>query len=359
MPALLASLGAPPIALGLVEGLSDAASTAFKLGGGLYADRIANRKPLLLVGYALTTIKALFAVVTASWQVLVLRMVAWAGRGLRNPLRDSLLADVTPPAAYGRAFGFHRGMDSVGAILGPLTAAVLLPVLGMSRTFLVSLVPGILSVLALAILVHEVPHRATRSMRFTVGLSRLPVRFRWFVGSAGLFGLGNYAHTFLILYAVTALTPALGATRASAVSIALYTLHNVFYAAGSYPVGVIADRIGKRALLAGGYVVFAAMNLLLVLAHPSIPVLVGVFILAGIYIAMVDAAEGAFAAELLSADIRGTGFGALAAVNGIGDLVSGIVVGGLWTLSSPAAGFMFAAVLALGGMALLARTDRV
>src|SRR5574341_994356 len=113
MPALLASLGAPPLALGLVEGLSDAASTAFKLAGGLHADRIANRRPLLIVGYMATAIKALFAVVTAWWQVLVLRMIAWAGRGLRNPLRDSLLADATPPAAYGRAFGFHRGMDTL------------------------------------------------------------------------------------------------------------------------------------------------------------------------------------------------------------------------------------------------------
>jgi MFS family permease len=358
MPALLASLGAPPIALGLVEGLSDASSTAFKLAGGLHADRISNRKPLLLLGYALTSVKALFAMVTAWWQVLVLRMIAWAGRGLRNPLRDSLLADVTPPAAYGRAFGFHRGMDSLGAILGPLTASLLLPRLGMSRTFLVSLVPGILSVLAVAFLVHEVPHRSTRVLRFTVGLSKLPRRFRWFVGSAGLFGLGNYAHTFLILYAVTVLSPTLGATRASALAIALYTLHNAIYAVGSFVAGPLADRLGKRAMLGCGYLVFAGLNTLLILAHPTVPILVAAFTLAGVYIALVDTAEGALAAELLPSDLRGTGYGVLAAVNGIGDLVSGLMIGGLWTLLSPAVGFGYGAAMALAGMLVLGRTPR-
>lgn len=355
IPALLVSLGAPPIALGLVEGLSDAASTAFKLAGGVHADRITNRKPLLLLGYTLTAVKALFVLVTAWWQIVVLRMIAWAGRGLRNPIRDSLLADVTPTTAYGRAFGFHRGMDSLGAILGPLTASLLLPHLGMSRTLLLSLVPAALSVLVLVALVRDVPHRAARSLRFAAGLSMLPARFRWFVGSAGLFGLGNYAHTFLILYAVTVLTPTLGAVRASTLSIFLYTVHNTCYAAGSYPAGVVADRLGKRALLIGGYLLFAALNLLLLVGHRGIPVLVAAFVLAGIYIAMVDAAEGAFAAELLPAEIRGTGYGVLATVNGIGDLVSGIVIGGLWTLLSPAAGFVYAAAMALAGMLLLRR----
>jgi len=355
MPALLASLGAPPLALGLVEGLSDAASTAFKLAGGLRADRIANRKPLLIAGYAATVVKALFAVVTAWWQVLVLRMIAWAGRGLRNPVRDSLLADATPPAAYGRAFGFHRGMDTLGAILGPLTASVLLPVLGMRHIFLVSLLPGMLSVLAVAILVREVPKVATPDRPFHASLRRLPGRFRWLVGSAGVFGLGNYAHTFLILYAVTVLAPSVGRIRASALAIALYTMHNAVYAAGSFLIGVVADRVGKRGLLVAGYGLFAAMNALLIMVHPSLAVLGGAFLLAGLYIALVDAMEGALAADLLPADMRGTGYGVLAAVNGIGDLISGIAVGALWTLVGPEAGFAYAGALTLAGAALLWR----
>jgi len=213
MPALLASLGAPPIALGLVEGFSDAASTGMKLAGGMAGDRVASRKPLLVLGYALTPIKALLALVTAWWQVVLLRTAAWAGRGLRNPLRDGLLADVTPPAAYGRAFGFHRGMDTLGAILGPLTAMALLPLLGVRRTFWISLPPGILSVLSVALLVRDVPRRTRAGLRFRAALSGLPRRFRWFLGSAGVFGLGNYAHTFLILYATTSLAPALGPRR--------------------------------------------------------------------------------------------------------------------------------------------------
>jgi len=355
MPALLASLGAPPLALGLIEGLSDAASTAFKLAGGLRADRIANRKPLLIAGYAATVVKALFAVVTAWWQVLVLRMIAWAGRGLRNPVRDSLLADATPPAAYGRAFGFHRGMDTLGAILGPLTASVLLPVLGMRHIFLVSLLPGMLSVLAVAILVREVPKVATPDRPFHASLRRLPGRFRWLVGSAGVFGLGNYAHTFLILYAVTVLAPSVGRIRASALAIALYTMHNAVYAAGSFLIGVVADRVGKRGLLVAGYGLFAAMNALLIMVHPSLAVLGGAFLLAGLYIALVDAMEGALAADLLPADMRGTGYGVLAAVNGIGDLISGIAVGALWTLVGPEAGFAYAGALTLAGAALLWR----
>ncbi|MDR7483216.1 MAG: MFS transporter [Armatimonadota bacterium] len=359
MPALLTSLGAPPIALGVVEGLSDAASTGMKLAGGAYGDRIANRKPLLVLGYLATPIMALFAIVTAWWQVVTLRTVAWAGRGLRNPLRDSLLADATPPTAYGRAFGFHRGMDTLGAVLGPLTGTLLLPVLGLRHAFWISTIPGALSVLCVAILVREPPRHPDPTLRFRTSLRRLPAQFRWFLGSAGVFGMGNYAHTFLVLYAQTVLTPSLGAARAAAVAVGLYTLHNALYAVGSFPAGFIADRLGKRGLLVTGYALFAAMNLVLIAPGAGLMHLVFAFVLAGIYIALVDAMEGAMAADLLPPEVRSTGYGVLAAVNGIGDLVSGLAVGGLWTAFGARPAFVYAAVLTLGGAALLGRVRAV
>jgi len=118
---------------------------------------------------------------------------------------------------------------------------------------------------------------------------------------------------------------------------------------------MFADRVCKRGLVAAGYGLFAAMNVLLIATRPTLPLLGGAFVLAGLYVALVDAMEGALAADLLPADVRGTGYGVLAAVNGIGDLVSGVVVGTLWTLAGPAAGFVYAAVLTLAGAVSLGK----
>jgi len=183
----------------------------------------------------------------------------------------------------------------------------------------------------------------------------LPTRFKLFLVGVGIFGAGDFAHSLLTLRAAQMLTPGMGAARAGQVAIALYTLHNVLYAGMSFPIGALADRIGKRGLLALGYGVAALMGIGWIVAVPSVWLLGLLFALGGTFIAAEDALEGALAADLLPEDVRGTGYGVLATVNGLGDFLSSIVVGALWTAVSPAAGFAYAAALFVLGAVVIYR----
>lgn len=353
LPLFLVSIGASPAALGIIEGVSDAIASFAKLGSGWYSDRIGRRKELAVAGYVLTGLSTgLFAIATQWWQVLIMRSVGWFGRGVRGPVRDTLLAESVPPEARGRAFGFHRAGDTLGAILGPLFAFFLLSRLGFQEIFLITLIPGLLSAAVFYFFVVE-KRRPPSKAKFLASLNALPNSFRRFLLSVGAFGFGNFAHSLLILRATQILTPEYGAVAAGSAAIGLYTLGNVLYAGAAIPVGALADRIGKRGLLAAGYTLFAVMSLGFIVPRPSILYLGFLFVLSGIYIAMVDTLEGSMAADLLPDPVRGTGYGALATVNGIGDFASSIIVGVLWASVSSEAGFLYAAVLSIVGAIVL------
>lgn len=362
LPGILASLGAPAIALGVVEGVSDLASSVLKFWAGWFTDQPSGRpyrKAIVVTGYLATAFKAAIAFATTWPQVLVIRILGWAGRGARGPLRDAILTDSVTPVTYGRAFGFHRSMDTLGAIVGPLLVALLLPRLGLSNVLMLSLVPGLLSVFSFWGLVTDRHAEITRSHPFLKAASHLPRSFLVYVATVGVFGLGNFAHTFLILRATEVLAPQIGHVAASATAIALYTLHNVLYAAGSFPIGILADRIGKRGLLAVGYALFALMAVGFATLKLTLGTLIPLFVLAGLYIGIVDATEPSLAAELMPEDSRGAGFGLLGGVNGFGDLVASVVVGFIWTRWSPSAAFWYAAVVTgLGAVALYATRPR-
>jgi len=356
LPAFLALLGAPPFALGVIEGVADSLSSLVKLFMGWYSDRIGKRKFLLVLGYVATGIgKPAFAFATMWWHVLVLRAFSWMGRGTRGPLRDAMMTESVSPDAYGRAFGFERTMDTLGAIIGPAVASLLLACHVPLRTaLLLTFFPGMLAAVAVVGLVREPIRSANHNLKFFTSLKQLPRAFKSYVGCVGIFGLGNFAHTLLILRAIELLTGPMGKAHASAVAVLLYTVHNIVYAAVSYPVGALSDRIGKRGLLGLGYVLFGLMCCGFAIPTHSVIALGALFILAGVYIGIIDAMERAMAADLLPEELRGTGFGVLATVNGVGDLVSSVVVGALWTSVSPVAGFGYAATLAItGGVALL------
>jgi MFS family permease len=169
----------------------------------------------------------------------------------------------------------------------------------------------------------------------------------------GLFGLGNFADSLLILRATDLLSPAMGAVVAGSLAIVLYTIHNVFYAALSFPVGVLADRFGKKTLLALGYLLTGISVIGFIFNIGNLVYLGIFFVLAGIAIAITDAMEKIVAADLLPENLRGTGYGTLATVNGVGDFASSTIVGSLWTAISPLAGFGYSAVLTISGAGLL------
>ncbi len=354
LPLFLATLGGGAMALGTIEGISDATSSLFKLWMSYYSDRIGKRKPILAIGYFVTALLGTFAFVTSWWQLVVIRMIAWIGRGARGPVRDALLSESVPSAAHGRAFGFQGAMDTVGAVLGPLLALSLLGVIPIRSIFLIAFIPGAITVYIVLFVLQDIPKEAQPDLRMFASLKALPKRFWRYVGCVGVFGLGNFAHTLLILRAVSLLTPQWGAVRAGQFAIALYIFHNVVYAAASYPAGALGDRANKKQLLAVGYALFGAMCLGFLVAYSSLIRLVILFSLAGLYIAIVDSMERALAADLLPLEERGTGYGALATVNSFGDLVSSIVVGFLWANVSFAAGFWYSAIMTLlGAVAML------
>ncbi len=358
LPFFVVTIGGSAAAVGLIEGASDFAASAAKLWASHYSDRIGRRKPILVLGYTLTAVKGIMAV-AFSWPiVLAIRAVAWIGRGMRSPVRDALLAESVVPCYIGRAFGMHRAADTVGAVLGPAIALGLLSVsFSYREIFLVSLVPGAITIFIVLFVLKD-KLSAGHSKTFAESLRALPADFRRFLLAVSVFGLGNFGHTLLILRAQELLTAKWGAVQAASWAVGLYTLFNVTYAAGSYPAGIWSERVGKRFVLGVGYLLFALMCLGFLWVDGSLPGLAGLFALGGLYIAVVDTMEGAFAADLLPAEVRATGYGALGTVNGVGDLLSSLIVGLLWTHVSAASGFIYALILTAAGALLLTRVPR-
>jgi MFS family permease len=357
LPLFLAAIGAPAIALGLIEGVADALSSFAKLFGGWLGDRVQRRKPWAAAGYFLTGVTTGLYGLFAWWPwTLFVRTLGWAGRGLRSPLHDALLTDSIPVSARGRAFGFDEAADTAGAVAGPLAALAIIGLVGkgagtlsdFNLVFWLSAIPGILAGLSIIVLVSERDHPVLKDTSLLGSLRLLPPTFRGYLAGVLVFGCGDFSHTMLILYAVQTLGQPFGQS-AGTIAIELYALHNFLYAVGSYPAGALADRYGKGPFLLAAYALASLMNLILIVAAPSIATLLVVFIIAGAAYALQQSLERAIAADLTPLEVRSTGFGMLASANGVGDLVSSAIVGALWTAVSPAAGFCYALVMSVAG----------
>ena len=357
MPAFLATMGAAAAAwLGLIEGVSDGLSSFAKMGSGYYTDQMRRRKPIAVLGYLVTAVgTAGIGLATQAWHVLAFRATAWLGRGVRTPVRKALLAASVTPETYGRAFGFERMMDTLGAIVGPATATLLLMTfqLPYPTVFWLTIIPGLAAAGVIAFVVQEKERAHVPYISFGERLSALPKSFRHFLVGVGLFGAGDFAHSMLILLAVQTLTPEHGAGRAAAIATALYMLHNIFYASFSFFAGWLADHVNKRALLSGGYALAALMGLVLVFVPLNLPTLAAVFVIGGIYVAIEEALEDSLTAELVTQEHHGMGFGVLATVNGVGDFLSSLIVGVLWSAIGPEAAFAYSSVLFAAGAVLV------
>jgi MFS family permease len=360
MPGFLNALGAPPAALGAIEGVADAALSSSKLVGGVVADRPGvDRRRVTAAGYLVTGLGYGSFAFAGSWPAVAAgRAVAWSARGFRTPAREALLADAVPPEYLGRAFGVERAGDSIGAIIGPLIAAALIGIVGYRRLFLISILPAVGAALSVLLLAREVPRARTLAHHVGLGIRELataPGRFRSLLVGVGLYGLGNFSATLLILRATEILSASgRGSASAASIAILLYTAHNAANAVAAYPAGALADAVGRRLVLFLGIAMFAGACLAFAFSPASISLLGVLFVAVGTSTALVETAEGSHAAELLPATIRGRGFGLIGLVDGVGDLVSSVVVGLLWTLAAPAWGFGYAAVLsAVGALVLL------
>jgi MFS family permease len=359
LPAFLAAIGAGPAWLGAIEGIADGLSSFAKLASGHFTDRLKHRKPLAVFGYAVTALAtASFAFATHAYQVLIGRATAWLGRGVRSPVRKALLAADAPPGAYGRAFGFERLMDTVGAIAGPLTALWLLEQTGHSykKVFLWTLLPGLVAVASFWFLVRERPIVSRSKQSFFTGLRTLPLSFRRLLVGVGIFGAGDFSHSMLILYASRMLAPSYGLARAASLAVALYTLHNVFYAGSAYASGWLSDHVSQRkVVLASGYALASVTAILLCTGTHSLWLLAVIFVAAGLYIGTEEALEDSLTAEIIPQEQHGMAFGTLAAVNALGDFASSLLVGFLWSAFNVQTAFTASALLFLTGAILILR----
>ena len=370
LPGFLAVLGIPAAALGFIEGIADAVASFTKMVSGFIADKLGHRKALVLIGYALTPLGQVLIALAVGLPLLLLgRVVSWFGKGLRGPLRDAIVVQAVTPQTRGRAFGFHRAMDTLGAVAGPLLGVALL---GWAQTlggddltepfrlvFWVSVIPGILAVLAFLTLVRDPRHSPNPALKFFSTLRGLPARFKRYLGAVGLFGSGDFSHSLLILAATTLLTPSMGVVQAAQVAGLLYVWRNIVQVATSYPVGVLADRFGSLPVLLAGYLLGVLTAVLTVIAFlfttNSLLFLGLIFFIAGLYVAVQEALEATVTADMVSADTLTTSYGALGTVNGTTKFVSSTLVGVVWTAVSPGVGFGLAAVLMLAGTTFLAQ----
>jgi MFS family permease len=359
MPAFLATMGVAAFWVGLIEGVSDGLSSFAKMASGYYTDKLPRRKPVAVIGYLVTALgTASFGLATAAWHVLMARAFAWLGRGVRTPVRKALLAGAVTKETYGRAFGFERMMDTLGAIVGPASAFFLLGVFNhhYPMLFAVTLIPSLIAVALIAFAVREMERKPVPRISFGERLRLLPPPFRKFLVAVGLFGAGDFAHTLLILLATQKLTPELGAAKAASFAVGFYVLHNVFYAGFAFIAGWLADRLPKHLVLATGYALAAVMALAIIFLPLTAWTLSGIFVLGGVYVAIEETLEDSFCAELVSEEYHGMAFGTLATVNGVGDFLSSIIVGALWTTFGTSVAFGYSAVLFATGSLLVLRT---
>jgi len=344
---LSVELGAAAFLLGVIEGVSDLSSSFVKTFSGWYSDKLGKRKPFAVMGYILTGIFIPAIGVARHWlQVLFLRSFGWIGRGIRGPPRDALLSESVDKKHRSRAFGFERMMDTAGAIIGPAIAFLMLPLLGVRNIFFLSLVPGIVAVVAI-MLVREKPKRPRKRMKFRKTIRKMPRNFKMFLVAAAIFGIANFANTFLVLRVMESLRPTMGAIASGSIAMGLYVLLNFGAAMFAYIFGALGDKTSKKHLLALGYIIFAVYCIGFILLEPSIMNFALLFILAGVETGLIDVMERAYAADILESGVRGTGYGLLNTVNGMGDFVSSITAGVLWTVFAFSFAFAYGAILAI------------
>jgi MFS family permease len=342
------TLGASPGALGVIEGVSDGLAGIAKLAGGAASNDEERRGRLASGGYIGTAVATgAIGLAAATWQVGILRAFAWVARGARTPARDSLLASLAPQEAYGRAFGYERAMDNLGAVVGPLLAALLVAFVGVRHVIYLAAVPGLFAAFAITIAAAEARRLHTgvrRRFRLELrglhasGLTRslLPI---------AAFELGNCATTLLILRATTVFAGSRSLTNATVLAILLYAGHNLIASLISLPGGHVIDKLGARVVFSAGTALFFGGYVLFALAGVAWPLLIGGFALAGAGIGLAETAESTLVARSLPDELRGSGFGVLGGLQSLGDFGSSLAVGLLWTAFSPVVGFGYAAGL--------------
>jgi MFS family permease len=316
--------------IGLIEGVADSTASLLRVISGWLSDRVRARKPLVAVGYGLSTlVKPLLYLARQPWHALLVRFGDRVGKGIRSAPRDALIASAADPSIRGRAFGFHRAMDTLGAVGGPLLALLLLHLFAAGgrehayrMIFLIAAIPAALAVGAIFIGVRERRPAASPAGPVRLSLSGFGRPFKLFLLVAAVFSIGNSSDIFLVLRARH-----LGMEAPTLLLV--YVIFNAVSALLSTPAGVLSDRIGRGRVLIIGYLIFAGVYLGFALAGSPVTVW-ALFLTYGVYSAATEGIQRAFAADLSPAHLRGTGLGIYHTVTGISLLPASIIAGLLW-----------------------------
>ncbi|RLF15708.1 MAG: MFS transporter [Thermoprotei archaeon] len=349
LPLFIVSLGGGGLALGLIGGLGDGASSLIRLASGYLSDKLGRRKPLVAAGYLTSSASKLLMAFSPSWvHVLGLRVAERAGKGIRTPPRDALIAESAVESQSGRAFGLHRSLDTAGAVVGSLAAFLLVSVAGLGFREVI-LLSGVVAFIALLPLipVKDVRRKPLKE-KFASAMVSLPRRFKLLVPVTSLFAAGNVSYMFLLLRASGAFVGWLTV----AAPLLLYILFNSVYAVLSYPMGALADRAGKVKVLASGYLL---MSLVFALLYPSLslPLVVAAFVVYGVSYAMIEGVERALVADACG-ELKGSGLGLYHASVGVAAIAGNLAAGLIWDYVGPAYLFIYASSLTLLSALLLA-----
>jgi MFS family permease len=349
-------LGATSTIVGLVGGLSDSADSIFRIFSGWFSDKIGKRKALATMGYSISTVAKPFMLLANTWGAVIgVRVGDRIGKGVRSSSRDALIADSVDEKERGRSFGLHRAMDTAGAVVGLIIAAIIVYMIPgdkfhMTREayhwmVVVAIIPAVLAVLVILTLVRErkkVASAAQASTGKPVGLTPFSNQFKLFLVIIGLFTLGNSSDFFLILEAQRVKTPLLQV-------VLMLVLFNLTYALLSTPMGVLSDKIGRKRVITAGWLIYGLVYIGFALSG-IIWQIWALFAVYGVYYAICDGAAKAFVADLVPANRRGTAYGIYNGVVGLVALPASLIAGVLWGNIAPAAAFYFGAGLALLAM---------
>jgi MFS family permease len=372
LPAFLVSLGAGPAQLGLIEGLAESVASFAQLFSGYLTDRIDRRKPLVVAGYFVANaVKPLLAVVSAWWQILLIRFSDRLAKGVRGAPRDVMVAESVPKERLGSAYGLIQSMDSAGAILGPLVALLLLAHYGIRSVFWAAAIPGALCVMVALFGIRETkrgaPDRGDLKSANVAGGTppdppvsqkardmghpaasgvTLPGSFYVVLIAVSLFSLGNSSDMFLVMRAQNVGIP---------VSMAplLGLVFNITYTLGSWPAGWISDRFSRRGIAAAGYLIYAAVYFMFGRA-PSTRAIWITMAVYGLYYALTQPVLKALVVETVGQEVRGRALGVYAFVTSVATLAASLITGQMWKHYGAGVPFYFSAGLAATAAVVLA-----
>jgi MFS family permease len=336
--------------IGVIEGIAETTASILQIFAGWLSDRWAVRKPIVVFGYSISSLaRPILSVAKAPWQVLIIRFADRFGKGMRGAPRDAIVADSTPEEFRGRAFGFHRALDNLGAAIGPILATVLLIALkdNLRLIFFLASIPALLSLFALIFVRERKPERKEGAPPVKLTLRPFDHRFKLFLLIVIIFTLGNSSDAFLLL-------------RAKDIGISLSLIPMLWFALDmtrtlfSMPAGIISDRVGRRYVIVLGWFIYALTYFGFAFSSQPIHIWL-LFIFYGFYYSLTEGTERAFIADLVPSELRATAYGIYRFAIGVGAFPASVIFGAIWHWAGHITAFSFGAGLAfLASILLLA-----